>query len=228
MLETWAGGVKPRSNRVDARPKRHRAARAPSLGIGTDEQADGGDAGRARCGDRRHVIDGHPANRQDRHPDGLNDARQAIHTEQHTRGLRRRREYRACDQVVDGARRPGLVDTVYGPADEKRWRRDAPHGVGGHRVASEVRAVGPARHGDINPVVHHNSGPGPAPQPYQAADQIGKISRREITLTHLHEVDSRINSVPHLFSQTPTGLRIGGVRTHPAAVSHEAQCHTGP
>jgi hypothetical protein len=34
--------------------------------------------------------------------------------------------------------------------------------------------------------------------------------------------------VPHLLSQALTGQHIGGVRTHPAAVSHEAQCHTGP
>ena len=228
MLETWAGGVKPCSNRVDARPKRHRAARAPSLGIGTNEQADSSDPGRARCGDRWHTVDGHPANRQDRHPDSVNDTRQAFHTEQHCCGLRCRREYRACDQVVDGAGRPGLVDVVYGPADEKSWRSDASHGIGGHRVASEVRAVGPARHRDINAVVHHDSGPRPASQPYQVADQISKISCREITLTHLHEVDSRINGVPHLLSQAPTGQHIGGVRTDPAAVSHEAQCHTGP
>jgi hypothetical protein len=53
---------------------------------------------------------------------------------------------------------------VYRPADEKPWRHDASHGVGGHRIGSQVRAVGPAPDGDINAIVDHNSGPGPASQ----------------------------------------------------------------
>ena len=68
-------------------PQRHRAARASSLGIGTDEQADSGDAGRAVVAIAGTTVDGHPANRQDRHPDSLDDARQAFHTEQHVAGF---------------------------------------------------------------------------------------------------------------------------------------------
>ncbi len=124
-----------------------------------DEEADAGDAGRSRRRNLIECIGVNPPDRQNGHARGLHDAGETVEPEQgRTTAFAGGRKHCSGDQIVHGSSGACTGNIVHRPANQKSGWSDPASGLGGHRVAPEVHAVGAACDRHVEAVFHDDAG----------------------------------------------------------------------